>query len=108
MLRERRGSLVLPRFSSMVTGPAFERVERLIEMEPLDRPQEVDDIAAGGTPEAVIGAGLRVHGERRHLLLVERTEARAGATHSAQLHVAPDHLSDGNNVLEVFDPLPER
>src|SRR2546425_7804229 len=66
MLWERRGSLVLPRFSSMVTGPGFERVERLIEMEPLDRPQEVDDIAAGGKPEAVVGAGLRVHSERRH------------------------------------------
>src|SRR3989442_1116941 len=90
MLRERRDSLVLPRFSSMVTRPAFERVERLIEMEPLDRPQEVDDIAAGGTPEAVVGAGLRVHGKRRRLVLVERTEASAGTAHSAKLHVAHD------------------
>src|SRR2546426_12372106 len=92
MLRERRDSCVLLGLSSIVTRPSLERVERLIKSEPLDRSQEVDDITAGGTSKAVVGTGLRVDGERRHLVLVERTESRAGAARLAQLHVAYDHL----------------
>src|SRR5438309_10059937 len=108
MLRERRCSWVLLRLSSIVTGPSLERVERLIKSEPLDRSEEVDDIAAGGTSKAIVGARLRVDRERRHLFFVERTEPRAGVARLAQVHVAPDHLGDRDELLEVLDPLPER
>src|SRR5437660_7260798 len=98
MLRERRGSWVLLRLSSIVMRPAFERVERLIEAEPLDRSQEVDDIAAGSTAKAVVGTGLRVDGERRHLFFVEGTEPRVGVARLVQLHVTCDHLRDRHEV----------
>src|SRR2546427_10631676 len=107
MLRERRDSWVLLRLSSIVTRPSLERVERLIKSEPLDRSQEVDDITAGGTAKAVVGTGLRVDGERWHLVLVEGTEPRVGAARLAQLHVAPDHLGNRDKLFEGLDPLPE-
>src|SRR5207245_5027467 len=107
MLRERRGSWVGLRLSSIVTRPAFERVERLIEAEPLDRSQEVDDITAGSTSKAVVGTGLRVDGERRHLVLVKGAEPGVGVARLPQLYVAPDHLGNRDDLFEVFDPLPE-
>src|SRR5258706_478041 len=59
MLRERRGSWVLLGLSSIVTGPAFERVECLIESEALDRSQEVDDITACGMNRPTLSAPSR-------------------------------------------------
>src|SRR5438445_12321168 len=104
MLRERRVSWVLLRSSSIVTRPSLKRIERLIKSEPLGRSQEVDDITAGGTSKAIVGAGLRVDGERWHLFFVEGTEPRVGVARLAQLHVASDHLGNRDELFEVFDP----
>src|SRR5262249_47793681 len=74
--------------------PAGERLDGLREIQAIDLPHEVDDVAARAAAEAVIKALLAIHGERRRAFVVERAETLPGAARLLQPRALADHLDD--------------
>ena len=74
--------------------PAGERLDGLGEVEPVDLPDEVDDVAARAAAEAVVQALVAVDGEGRRPLVVERAEPLPGAPGLLQARVIADDLDD--------------
>src|SRR5437763_16183494 len=73
-----------------------EPLNRLAELEALDLHQELDDVAALATGEAVVELLARRHVERWGALLVERAQAlEVAAACRPELQVLADDVRDG-------------
>src|SRR5437899_4819872 len=71
-----------------------ERLDRLGEIEPVDLAHEMDHVAAGAAPEAVVQALVAVHGEGGGPLVVKRAETLPRPPRLLQAGVLADDLDD--------------
>ena len=78
-----------------------EGLDRLRKVEPVHLPHEVDDVASGAAPEAVVEPFLAVHREGRRPLVVERAEPLPGAAGFLQARVLANHLDDIRRAAQL-------
>src|SRR5437016_1457781 len=89
----------------MFESHLIQGVERLAEAELLDLPEKRDDIAVLEAAEAVEGVRLRVDGERRVAVVVERAATHQLVAVSFQPDVLPDYGNDRHLDLDAAHPL---
>ena len=106
VVRHRRALLVLERHPE----PLGEPLDRPDEVETLGLPDERDDVAALAATEAVVEVQVRVDGEARRPLLVERAAAHvARPRRLAERRAQADHVDDvrcGDDLAHalILDP----
>src|SRR5262249_60999083 len=86
-------------------GASRQHLDRLEEADLLGLLDELEHVAAGFAPEAVVELPLGVHRERRRLLLVERAAADEVPAHPLQGHGLGDDLDDVARRAHALDPV---
>jgi hypothetical protein len=84
-------------------GDRGERFDRCDEIQPIVFHQEGQRRACSAATEAVIELLLRVHAERRSLLVVKRTQCLKVATGLTQRYARVDHVDDVDTRQQIVD-----
>ena len=99
------GAVVPGVFRHLHPGPLGQKTDGLHVVQILDAADEIDDIAARLTAEAVEGLVFRVDGKGGGFFAVEGAQPRKGAAPPPQVDIAADDLLDIAAVFQLLQKL---